>query len=106
MSETTPRYGHEPIAMRRVENPIEVDAAGMFAWELSLDGIRRIWLGIPSALGYIPIALPVNVQMPSGVFIGPVWHWDENEDAPTIAPSIHTLGHWHGWVRAGMLVEA
>lgn len=106
ISETTPRNGHKPIAMRRVDYGHDIDAAGQFAWELGLDGVRRIWLGIPSSLGYVPVALPVNVQMPSGVFAGPVWQWDGNEEAPTITPSAHTYGYWHRWVRAGMLVEA
>lgn len=32
----------------------------------------------------------------------PSWIWDGNRDAPTLSPSVHHVGHWHGWLRAGM----
>lgn len=32
-----------------------------------------------------------------------VWGWDGNEDAPTITPSIHFPGYWHGYLRYGRL---
>lgn len=31
----------------------------------------------------------------------PNWAWDGNEDAPTLSPSIHNIGHWHGFLRNG-----
>lgn len=31
----------------------------------------------------------------------PSWEWDGNVDKPTLSPSIHRVGHWHGWLRAG-----
>lgn len=34
-----------------------------------------------------------------------IWGWDGNEDKPTLTPSIHTIGHWHGFLRAGRLVS-
>lgn len=32
----------------------------------------------------------------------PSWEWDGNVDAPTLSPSVHHVGHWHGWLRAGI----
>jgi len=32
----------------------------------------------------------------------PSWEWDGNRDAPTLQPSVHMVGHWHGWLRAGI----
>jgi hypothetical protein len=32
-----------------------------------------------------------------------VWLWDGNETKPTVSPSIHTIGHWHGFLRGGRL---
>lgn len=32
----------------------------------------------------------------------PSWDWDGNRDAPTLQPSVHHVGHWHGWLRAGV----
>ena len=34
------------------------------------------------------------------------WQWDGNRDAPTLTPSLHWVGVWHGWMRAGELVSA
>lgn len=36
----------------------------------------------------------------------PRWHWNGDEDAPTLSPSLHkTEGcRWHGWLRAGEFV--
>ena len=31
------------------------------------------------------------------------WTWDGNEDAPTLTPSVHHVGAWHGWIRAGRM---
>lgn len=29
------------------------------------------------------------------------WTWDGNRERPTLSPSIHAVGHWHGYLRAG-----
>ena len=34
-----------------------------------------------------------------------VWGWDGDHYKPTLTPSIHTVGHWHGFLRAGRLVS-
>lgn len=31
----------------------------------------------------------------------PSWTWDGNREAPTLHPSIHHVGHWHGWLQKG-----
>lgn len=31
----------------------------------------------------------------------PSWHWDGNRDKPTLTPSVHHVGHWHGYLTAG-----
>ena len=40
----------------------------------------------------------------------PTWTWDGNRDAPTLSPSINCNGKggcgWHGFIKAGKLVEA
>ena len=32
----------------------------------------------------------------------PSWEWDGNEQTPTLSPSVHHVGHWHGYLRAGV----
>jgi len=31
------------------------------------------------------------------------WEWDGNREAPTLSPSVHRPGTWHGFIRAGRL---
>lgn len=33
------------------------------------------------------------------------WTWDGNIEKPTLKPSIHRVGHWHGWLRSGRFVS-
>ena len=34
------------------------------------------------------------------------WDWDGNQDEPTLSPSLHAIGHWHGYLRKGVFVQA
>jgi len=36
----------------------------------------------------------------------PSWEWDGNREAPTLSPSVLHRDHWHGYLRAGMWVQA
>lgn len=36
---------------------------------------------------------------------GPSWSWDGNLERPTLSPSVHHIGHWHGYVRAGRMIS-
>ena len=31
------------------------------------------------------------------------WEWDGNRERPTLSPSLHRPGVWHGYIRAGRL---
>jgi hypothetical protein len=103
----TPCYDHVPIQMKRVADKDDVDSVGEFAWA-DEDGKRYIMVALPRPradvpddyiMNFLPVVQGANVP-------GAGWGWDSNEDRPTLTPSIHCIGHWHGWIRAGMLVEA
>ncbi|AKR57109.1 hypothetical protein XM25_15165 [Devosia sp. H5989] len=32
----------------------------------------------------------------------PSWEWDGNRERPTLSPSVHHVGHWHGFLRNGV----
>ena len=107
MSPSTPRYGHAPLLMKRVQSFGEVDHVGDFFWRFTDEGARYITLALPRPRpnapdDYIMNDLPVakGINRPSEC-----WGWDGNEDVPTLVPSIHCVGHWHGFVRVGMLIE-
>lgn len=34
------------------------------------------------------------------------WEWNGSTDKPTLSPSVHHVGHWHGWLRDGQWVQA
>ena len=121
----TPRHGHDPIVMQRklpdlteeyVDSlpwgdlpgggrvkrfPQRPTSLGEFYWDLQ-DGKRQLVVMLPSPGNGLLCNWPVT--HPNGG--GHQWTWDGDEDAPTLHPSLHAAGIWHGWVRAGRLVEA
>ena len=30
------------------------------------------------------------------------WEWNGSLESPTLSPSVHHVGHWHGWLRNGV----
>ena len=37
---------------------------------------------------------------------GPIWLFDCNYANPTLTPSVHHIGHWHGWLKNGWWTQA
>lgn len=101
----------ESIDCRRIKIPVPEDVVvkpGEFAWDFDapeMGGDRA------KASHFLYICLPGEqhlsaIEVVRGAPGGNrVWGWDGNEDAPTIMPSVHLPGHWHGWLRAGKLVS-
>ena len=128
MSGAYPRYGHAPIEMRRrlpdlteqveEETPwseleggakIKVFACatekiGDFFWDLR-DGRRSLVVAIP-CVSWDKRGLASTWTIDHKNYSGASWNWDGDEDKPTLSPSLGMGGQWHGWVRAGELVEA
>ena len=101
---STPKHGHPPIKMQRRDKFTLLNEAGCFWWRF-MDGKRSLIVALPNQRwerGYFPSAWPVD--QPNST--GDQWSWDGNEDEPTLSPSLHAVGEWHGWVQNGMLVEA
>lgn len=36
----------------------------------------------------------------------PAWLWNGDKLKPTLTPSVHHIGHWHGYLRDGVWVDA
>jgi len=64
------------------------------------DDFGFIYIWIPGMSG--PDAIRIQRGQPGGPRI---WGWDGNTETPTLTPSIHAPGQWHGWLRAGRLVS-
>jgi hypothetical protein len=70
---------------------------GAFEFMTAPHGQRRFVFVCPGrckALTFIAIR-PVVDGSPQS------WEWDGNAEAPTLSPSIHHVGCWHGWLRHG-----
>lgn len=88
-----------PLFPPRAERALK---PGEFLWEdeFNADGTRHLYIVLPGGDG--PDAIRVR-RGPAGG--DRVWGWDGNEEKPTLVPSIHWLGHWHGFLTAGRLVS-
>lgn len=80
----------ESVQCQRVE---QIEKVGDFKF-----GGDVIYIWLPGMSG--PDAIRIQKGPPGGER---VWGWDGNEEAPTLTPSIHALGEWHGWLRSGKL---
>lgn len=88
--------------------------AGVFTLEQAPPDRKGFWGWIVftcpcgcGSMSRLPIGL--NEKPPQGVDPGGVkatWQWDGNREAPTLSPSIHHIGHWHGYLRAGFWTQA
>ena len=100
----TPKYGHAPIRMVEIsesdDRPMQL---GEFYWHFE-DGQRCIVIGLPMNKNLR--VCPAEWTIDHKNHCGASWEWDGNEERPTLKPSLHWEGTWHGWVRNGMLIEA
>jgi Family of unknown function (DUF6527) len=74
---------------------------GSFCFDVSEKGQRRLWFVQPDGNTGVINIRPVV----AGEDSHPFWQWDGNEDKPTLAPSVHQPGIWHGWFRVGRMVS-
>jgi hypothetical protein len=101
----TPRQGHSPIAMRLRATGEPLEQPGDFKWRTTDAGERILVIAIPTPsarTGWFACDWTIDHKNHCGA----QWSWDGNETAPTLTPSLHWVGVWHGWCRAGQLVEA
>ena len=101
---TTPRQGHDPVRMRRIAAYGDVERVGDFWWQIDEKGHRMILIALPIPSG--KFCWSEWAIAPLKLSNGASWTWDGDVDAPTLSPSLHAIGLWHGWVRKGMLIEA
>lgn len=113
----TPRIGHDPIPMRKREAGFEnLEKPGDYYFKSEqyasghggdVESGPVIYLALPRGDGtdWALCRLPL-VQGETAISVPGRWKWDGDEDKPDITPSIHHVGVWHGFVRAGPLAEA
>lgn len=57
------------------------------------------WYCCPCGCKTIAVLRVGNGHKPSGD--SPSWNWNGSTDRPTLTPSVHHVGHWHGWLTDG-----
>lgn len=103
----TPKHNHEKIEMRRRTSDEDCERIGDFYWHHSEKG-RVLILAIPYHNGkrgnkrYILSEWTIDHKNDSDA----QWSWDGNEDKPSLKPSLHAVGIWHGWIKKGEMIEA
>lgn len=51
-------------------------------------------------------SLPIRSTAAGAPEQHPSWAWNADVERPTLVPSIHDVGHWHGYLRDGAWVDA
>lgn len=70
--------------------------------EPAADGSRRVLYSCPCGCGATG-ALRVGVnEKPAS---SPSWAWTGGKEKITLKPSVHHIGHWHGWLTDGVWVS-
>ena len=102
-----------PVKARWVETEAEFFTDDMLAREPGLlmmedseaapDGSRRVLYGCPCGCG---AAGAVRVGVNEKPASSPSWAWTGGKTSTTFHPSVHHIGHWHGWLQNGQWVQA
>lgn len=58
------------------------------------EGVEHWYYACPCGCGAAGgLYVAVGIKPPS-----PSWLWNGSTDAPVLSPSVHHIGHWHGWL--------
>lgn len=96
-------YSKASCDMTRVSNDEAVfdGEPGSFCIQTLANGQRVMWHKLPDGNAGMLRLKPMVDEGDSS----PSWQWDGNEEKPTLSPSVHLPGRWHGWFRKGRMVS-
>lgn len=63
------------------------------------ENAQWFWYCCPCGCGAMAPIIVGNGFKPAE---GPSWNWNGSLDKPTLTPSVHHRGHWHGWLTDGV----
>jgi hypothetical protein len=87
----------QSIKANRVSSVDEVKNPGDFAWS---SDFKTMFLLLPGEKGS---AAAIRItQSCADENNRPRWIWDGNIENPSLMPSIHAPGEWHGYLQNGM----
>lgn len=75
---------------------------GSFRLSEDTDGALTFWYCCPCGCGVLGTLLVGKGFKPEQQ---PSWKWNGDTDAPTLEPSVHHVGHWHGHLQNGVWVS-
>lgn len=109
----TPKYGHPPIEMAAKQSSDQFTRPGHFCWSFDVHHRMSLCVAIPCR-PYPDVGQPWDGQrwvmsmwtIDHKNYHGAQWKYNGNLKKPTLRPSLHAVGIWHGYVRDGKLVEA
>lgn len=104
---STPRHARAPIDMRLVDTEDDIEKVGDYTFFVGQDEDQTTYISmaIPSRRrqGWTPTNIPIEEGDGRR---GKCWGWNGKRAPVTLTPSVHTHGHWHGFIRNGQMVEA
>lgn len=68
---------------------------GSFLWGIKETGERILFASLPNGCYSEWHIRPAKNEG------GHSWAWDGNKEKPTLTPSLHAVGIWHGFLRGG-----
>ena len=67
------------------------------------DGEQSFWYCCPCGCGRIaPLTVGNGFKPSKASPDDATWKWNGSLEAPTLHPSVHHIGHWHGWLTDGV----
>lgn len=90
--------------MRRVLCADEISELGHFFFQYDRRGGLSMFIAIPVPRAASWVLSEWTIGLPNEY--GAQWSWNGDADKPTLHPSLHAEGLWHGFVKDGMLIEA
>lgn len=98
-----PEVKTEPVtAQHRAKGRFREDdnpPGSFFVGDEAPNGNRRFWYQCPCGCGAVGALLVGVNRKPAD---SPSWNWNGSLDKPTLTPSVHHRGHWHGWLTDGV----
>lgn len=95
-----------PVKATLVEDVDDRGAAGAFEFTTYQGEIAGMIYVCPCGCGREGYLRFRGAPRPPEEADRPSWEWDGNREAPTLSPSVLHRDHWHGYLRAGMWVQA
>ena len=104
MPRKTPKSKHAPITMVLKKEVSDLTEVGDFCWKGTEEKpVLVVMIPDPgNSRGKVLSRWTINYKNDCDA----MWTWNKDKSKPTLVPSLHAVGVWHGHVRDGKLIEA